>query len=309
MRASKAGNLIFLGSKIASPSKEAIVEVVFDNSDNAFSVEAKEISLRRIVRRNGQSIYQINGKTKTRQEVLTLLAQAGIDPNGFNIILKGEIQNFVRMQTEERRKIIEEVAGISIYESRKEKSIKELEKTEDRLKEISAILRERTAYLNNLEKEREEALKYKKLEKEVKDLKASIIYFDLSLKKKNKEKIDEEIQKKNKDIEKVNKIITSIKSAISAFESKINNINSTIKDSTGLEQEKLNNEIANLRADIAAQRVKLENYEKKLGELRRNKEEIKRNIEVLEILVEELQRESPSLIKKEKEIKTKRIEL
>jgi chromosome segregation protein len=309
MRASKAGNLIFLGSKIASPSKEAIVEVVFDNSDNAFSVEAKEISLRRIVRRNGQSIYQINGKTKTRQEVLTLLAQAGIDPNGFNIILQGEIQNFVRMQTEERRKIIEEVAGISIYESRKEKSIKELEKTEDRLKEISAILRERTAYLNNLEKEREEALKYKKLEKEVKDLKASIIYFDLSLKKKNKEKIDEEIQKKNKDIEKVNKIITSIKSAISAFESKINNINSTIKDSTGLEQEKLNNEIANLRADIAAQRVKLENYEKKLGELRRNKEEIKRNIEVLEILVEELQRESPSLIKKEKEIKTKRIEL
>ena len=63
-----------------------------------------------------------------------MLAQAGIDPNGFNIILQGEIQNFVRMHTEERRKIIEEVSGISVYESRKEKSLKELEKTEEKQK-------------------------------------------------------------------------------------------------------------------------------------------------------------------------------
>ena len=53
------------------------------------------------------------------------------------------------MHTEERRKIIEEVSGISIYESRKKKSLKELERTENKLKEVGAILRERTIYLNN----------------------------------------------------------------------------------------------------------------------------------------------------------------
>src|SRR3989339_1962312 len=178
MRAAKAKNLIFLGSKAASPAKEAIVEIVFDNSEKTFTLDASEISIKRIVRRNGQSIYKINGETKTRQEVLGLLAQGGIDPNGFNIILQGEIQNFVKMHTEERRKVIEEVAGISIYESRKEKSLKELERTESRLSEVMATLRERTSYLNNLEKERQQALKFKKLEKDVRTFKASIIFHD-----------------------------------------------------------------------------------------------------------------------------------
>ena len=66
--------------------------------------------------------------------------------------MQNEIQNFAVGSTEDRRKIIEEVAGISIYESRKEKPIKELEKTTAKLKEIEAVLRERTSYMNNLEK-------------------------------------------------------------------------------------------------------------------------------------------------------------
>jgi len=309
MRASKAGNLIFMGSKVASPSREAIVEAVFDNSDKSFFIDESEISIRRIVRRNGQSIYQINGKTKTRQEVLTLLAQAGIDPNGFNLVLQGEIQNFVRMQSEERRKIIEEVAGISVYELRKEKSLKELERTEEKLKEVLAILKERTSYLNNLEKEREEALKFKKLEKEVKDLKASIVISDLNLKSKEKENINEEILKRHKEIDKLNKIIISIKSSIENFDSKISEINTTIKESTGLEQERLNDEIANLRAEIAAQKVKSENYERKISENKRNKEDLKRIIGDLGIQIDELQKESPNLVKKEKDIKLKRQEL
>ena len=205
MRAAKAKNLIFLGTKVASPSQEAMVEIVFDNSERIFSLEKDEISVKRIVRRNGQSIYKIDNQTKTRQEVLSLLAQAGIDPNGFNIILQGEIQNFVKMQTEERRKIIEEVSGISIYESRKEKSLKELEKTEEKLKEIMAILRERTAYLNNLEKERQQALRFKKIESDVQKFKASIIFHDLSKKKKESSIIQEEIEKKIKELEKIRK--------------------------------------------------------------------------------------------------------
>ena len=69
MRAAKATNLIFLGTKTASPSKEAAVEIIFDNSDRAFSIDQNEISIKRIVRRNGQSIYKINGHTETRQEI------------------------------------------------------------------------------------------------------------------------------------------------------------------------------------------------------------------------------------------------
>src|SRR3989338_11262292 len=120
MRAAKARNLLFMGSKYIKPAREASVEIVFDNTDKAFSLDVQEVSLKRIVRYNGQGVYKINSETKTRLEVIEMLSQAGIDPYGFNLILQGQIQSIVKMHPEDRRKIIEEVAGISIYESRKE---------------------------------------------------------------------------------------------------------------------------------------------------------------------------------------------
>ncbi len=308
MRAAKAKNLIFLGTKQLPPGKEARVEIVFDNSDNTFSIDAKEISIKRVVRKNGQSIYRINNEKKTRQEILALLAQAGVDPNGFNIVLQGEIQNFVKMHTEERRKVIEEVSGISIYESRKQKSLKELEKTEDRLKEVLSILRERTIYLNNLERERQQALRYKKLEKDVKRYKASIIYFDLNKNKKQVKRLVDQISRKNTEIEKIKKNIVGIQTSITNFESRIESINSTIQKSTGLEQERLNSEIANLRAELAGLQVRSENYESKLSEISRQKSEIKNSLRENEISIKDLKKESPET-KKEKEIENKKLEL
>ena len=309
MRAAKAQNLIFMGSKIAGAAKEAVVEIVFDNEDRVFAIDANEISIKRIVRKNGQSIYKINNETKTRQEVLTLLAQAGIDPNGFNIILQGEIQNFVKMHNEERRKIIEEVSGISVYESRKEKSLRELEKTEEKLKEVLAILRERTTYLNNLEKERQQALKYKQLQEEIKKFKASIISFDLSKKQKEKSSVDEQISKKNSEIEKIKKAITEIDSTIKGFESKVSSINSTMRELTGLEQEKLNQEIANIRAELAGMAVKKENFESKLSGISKQKSELNNLIREDEVLIKELEKSSPTIAKKQKRMEEKKNEL
>jgi len=309
MRAAKASNLLFMGTKVASPSKEASVEIVFDNTNNIFGTNEEEISIKRIVRKNGQSIYKINNETKTRQEVLSILAQAGIDPNGFNIVLQGEIQNFVRMQSEERRRVIEEVAGISIYESRKEKSIKELEKTEEKLKEVSAILKERNSYLSNLEKEREAALKHKKLEEDVRKFKKSIFFSDLTKKKKESEEINKEIENKGKESEKIKKVIISFETEIETLEEKISEINSKIQKQTGLEQEKLNRENPNLRAELAGLYVKKENHEKKLKEIDRKKLSLQSSMEENEVSIKNLQKESPTIEKNQKELLVKKREL
>jgi chromosome segregation protein len=309
MRAAKARNLIFQGTKAASPAKEAVVELIFDNADKTFSIEANEISIKRVVRLNGQSIYKINNETKTRQEVLSLLAQAGIDPNGFNIILQGEIQNFVKMHTEERRRIIEEVSGISIYESRKERSLKELEKTEEKQKEVFSILRERTAYLNNLEKERQQALKYKKLEQDIKRFKASIIHVDLTKRKNSLKEIHELMDKKSKEIEKIKQEILKLTGEIKNSEGKIIVINKKIQDSTGLEQENLNQEITAIRAEIAGLNVKIENNENKISSISNQKLEIQEAIRKEEIELKDLQIEPSSNKNKEKEMISKKNEL
>lgn len=309
MRAARASNLIFAGTKSAGPAKEAIVEIIFDNSDKTFSITSKELSIKRILRKSGQSIYKINGKTETRQEVLSILAQGGIDPNGFNIIMQNEIQNFATGSTEDRRKIIEEVAGISIYESRKEKSIKELEKTSSKLKEIEAVLRERTSYLTNLEKEREAALKKKKLESDLRRYKASVIYHDLSKKRKETKDIEENVGKRQKEIENHRKLILKLKMQIEGFEEKIERLNIEIQKQTGFEQEHLNKEISDLRADIAVLKVRSESHDKKKKEIGRQKGNFEKIIKENEKLISDLQEESPSVALIQKELSRKKEEL
>src|SRR3989338_5745714 len=89
IRAAKSSHLIFSGNKFYKPATVAYVEIVWDNADKIFALDDAEISIRRIVNKTGQSTYKINNVTKTRQEILELLSQAGIDPHGFNIVLQG----------------------------------------------------------------------------------------------------------------------------------------------------------------------------------------------------------------------------
>ncbi|HII89080.1 TPA: hypothetical protein HA253_05800, partial [Candidatus Woesearchaeota archaeon] len=71
---------------------------------------------------NGNSIYKINDETRTRFQVLELLSIANINPEGYNIILQGDITRFVSMPTEERRLLVEQISGISVYEEKKQKA-------------------------------------------------------------------------------------------------------------------------------------------------------------------------------------------
>ena len=309
MRASKAANLIFQGTKEKKPAHEASVELILDNSNKIFNSDDHEINLKRIVKRTGQSLYKINNDTKTRQEVLELLAKAGIDPNGFNLVLQGQISHLVKMSPEERREIIEEISGISIYEIRKQKSIKEIEKTEQKLKEISAVLRERTSYLKNLEQERKQALRYKELEQSIKKCKASILKKKADEKIKSLTEITNEIEKNKKFKEHIKIEIEKINLEILELENKISEINKFIHKTTGLERETLNEEVTELNVKIASDRARKENFEKKFSDNDIRKTELETSILDLESELEELKKESPKISKRQEEIKIKKQEL
>lgn len=309
MRASKSGNLLFMGSKYAKPAKEAFVELTFENSNNTFALPVKEVSIKRIVKRSGQSTYQLNGETKTRGEVLETLAQAGIDPYGFNIILQGNIHSLVRAHPEERRKIIEEVAGISIYESRKEKSLHELEKTESRLKEISTILRERTSVLNNLERERAQALRFKELETTVKRCKASLIQRKLDEKNRELSALKKSISEKLNQKDKIKSKLEETQQKINSFNEKISQISRHIQKSTGIEQESLHTAISNLRAELEGLRVRSENYENRKREIENRIEQMQSSIPEMQSEIQNLREESPLIAKKQQELQKKKKEL
>lgn len=309
MRAAKAKNLLFMGSKYIKPAREAYVELVFDNSDRSFSIDADEIVLKRAVRFNGQGVYKINDQTKTRIEVIEMLAQAGIDPYGFNMILQGQIQSIVKMHPEERRKIIEEVAGISIYESRKEKSLKELEKTDEKLKEITAILRERGAYLKNLDRERTQALRFKELEGMARKCKASILNRRIHEKSKEVESIEKSINEKSLDKDKKRNECQKLQEEINTKSEQINLINRSIQKASGIEQENLHNQISTLRVEIEGLKVRKENFENRKAELERRISEMNKQIPDLKNEISKLKEESPLVARKSNELKKKKEEL
>lgn len=101
LRAEKSANLIYNGGKAKKAAKQGEVSIYFDNSSRIFPTEENEVKITRIVRESGQSIYKINDKVMTRQQITGLLSLAKIDPDGYNIILQGDITRFVEMHPEE----------------------------------------------------------------------------------------------------------------------------------------------------------------------------------------------------------------
>ncbi|MCD4771543.1 chromosome segregation protein SMC [archaeon] len=303
IRAAKAANLIFSGNKIYKGSQEASVTLTFCNADKTFAIDDKEVTVKRIVRKTGQSIYKINNKTKTRQEILELLAQAGVDPNGFNIVLQGEIQSLVKATPEERRKIIEEVAGISVYETRKQKSLKELTKTEEKLKEVSSVLKERTSYLKNLNREREEAVSYQKLETTIKRCKKTLLSKTKNLKETEIEKTEKTISEHNEQIEKLKKRITEKNFKVEEFQNKILITNKQIQSSTSNEQETLHREISDLKAELAGLDVRRENFDNRLTQGQEKTSHLKEKTEKLELEISKIQTASPEIKKQQEQQK------
>jgi len=309
MRAAKAKNLIFMGSKYIKPAREAFVEIVFDNSDRGFAIDKNEIVVRRTVRINGQSIYKLNNEVKTSAEILETLAQAGIDPYGFNLILQGQIQQIVRMHSEDRRKIIEEVSGIAVYEARKEKALHELEKTDEKLKEINSILRERGTFLRNLEKEKEQAEKYNELQLTVKKCKATIFHKKAEEKKKEIENITGGISQKNEQKEKIVEKRHKMEKDVDKLAVRTEEINRQIRQATGIEQETLHNQIVSLKSEIEGLKVRKENYENKKSEIERRIEQVSKSIPESEKEIKELKKESPLTAKKTEDLRQKKQEL
>ena len=94
MRAEKAANLIFNGGKKKKASDKGTVEIAFCNKKQIFPKDEEEIVVARTITKAGSSIYRINGKKHTRTEVLDLMSSAKINPEGYNIILQGDINRF-----------------------------------------------------------------------------------------------------------------------------------------------------------------------------------------------------------------------
>ena len=288
LRAEKSANLIYNGGKTKKPAKQGEVSIYFDNFNKVFPTEDKEVKISRIVRQNGQSIYKINDKVMTRQQITNLLSLAKIDPDGYNIILQGDIVKFVEMHPEDRRVLIEDIAGISVYEEKKHKAMLELEKVEQHLRETELILTERNTYLKELKKDRDQALKYKDMNDKIKQNKASYLKIQIDKKDNERKGIQEKIDIGNKELAALREKISKLKLENDEKKKQIESISKEIEEKGETEQLKLNKEVETLKIELTKNTSRIETCKNELSKIKQRRSDLKSSIGDIEKRIAQL---------------------
>jgi len=135
----------------------------------------EKIEIVRGVRADGKTVYRLNGKRMTRQEVVEVLKRHLIHVDETSTITQGEINKIMEANAKQRRELIDIAAGIQEFEYKKKEAMQELEKVGVRISTAQAMLNERLAFLNELAKEKEAAENYMLMSKRLKSLNYSIL--------------------------------------------------------------------------------------------------------------------------------------
>ncbi|MFE3515919.1 AAA family ATPase [Streptomyces sp. NPDC059166] len=127
LRGGKMEDVIFAGTTGRPPLGRAEVSLTIDNSDGALPIEYAEVTITRIMFRNGGSEYQINGDTCRLLDIQELLSDSGIGREMHVIVGQGRLDSVLHADPTGRRAFIEEAAGVLKHRKRKEKALRKLE--------------------------------------------------------------------------------------------------------------------------------------------------------------------------------------
>jgi len=303
-------------------NKTVRVSLTFDNTDRGIPVDKDNVTITREMSgtNSGESQYNVNGKRVSRNNIMELLEIVVASPNKLNIVQQGMITRISELNSEERRKIIEDIIGLSYFDEKKNQAMKQLEESDRRLEIALSKMDDIKNRIDELELERNDQQRFIHLEHEIKRLKAIKISGNLkkiikeiidltsrnNVKENNVKIISSEIDKLNQQIEQINKekeqfLILSNESnkekkemeiRLSSVVYKYERTNAIIKESqyylNQTDQKEKNNSI-----EQQMQYQKLKEYEEQSSLIKnkidfetKNLEEIEKNLEEIEEEIE-----------------------
>lgn len=174
LRGTNMKDLIFAGSSKYAPASFAEVTLVLDNVNgkhihiNGAVAKPSEIHLTRKLYRNGETEYRINNEQARLKDIHEVFMDTGAGAKSYSIIAQGEINKLVNAKPEERRVMIEEVAGITKFKLRKHESLKKIESTQSNLTRLEDLQNEIYKNLKKLELQAEKAEKARTLRERIK---------------------------------------------------------------------------------------------------------------------------------------------
>lgn len=290
------------------PAEIAKVTIFFDNSDRLLPFNSSVVAISREVTADGKSVYRINDRAVTKTTLLNSLQALGISGESYNIVPQGKIAEIINMPPLGIRALIEYLSGISSFDEQKEKALKELNIVNQNLTSISVLVKESEKKLRILEKEKNDALLYADLKKQVdslimlldkiriRDLQNELAVVELKL-QENIDKVETLLKSKKELKEKEQEIVKFIdlqEAELNNYRIKLDNyqekINAISRERYKLEtefkiKENENTQLKNRRTELSN---KLTQSQQDLEELNMKRDAILKNKNIIEMELEEL---------------------
>jgi len=178
LRGGKMEDVIFAGTSGRAPLGRAEVSLTIDNSDGALPIDYTEVTISRILFRNGQSEYQINGEASRLLDIQELLSDSGIGREMHVIVGQGQLDAILMATPEDRRGFIEEAAGVLKHRKRKEKALRKLDSMQANLARVQDLTVELRRQLRPLGKQAEVAKKAATIQADLRDAKLRLLADD-----------------------------------------------------------------------------------------------------------------------------------
>jgi len=180
LRGGKMEDVIFAGTSGRAPLGRSEVSVTIDNTDGALPIDFSEVTITRVLFRNGSSEYLLNGETTRLLDIQELLSDSGIGREMHVIVGQGQLDAILLANPEERRSFIEEAAGVLKHRKRKEKALRKLDSMQTNLARIQDLTVELRRQLRPLGKQAEVARKASVIQSDVRDSKLRLLADDLN---------------------------------------------------------------------------------------------------------------------------------
>ncbi|MFC3030918.1 AAA family ATPase [Pseudoalteromonas fenneropenaei] len=177
LRGDAMTDVIFNGSTHRKPVSQASVELHFDNTSGQLPgtfAERNHIAIKRVVTRDGQSLYYLNGSKCRRRDITDIFLGTGLGPRSYAIIEQGMISRLIESKPQELRVFLEEAAGVSKYKERRKETQTRIKSTRDNLERLLDVRQELQNQLSRLSVQAKDAATYRELKAEERTLKAQL---------------------------------------------------------------------------------------------------------------------------------------
>ncbi len=271
LRAENAAQLIFHGSEKAGQDKAKMAKVViqFDNTDGTMPVDTTTVTISREVFRNGQSVYRLNGRRMSRAYITETLSMSSISSMSQNIIPQGTLTRLTDLNSIERRKIIEDLVGIGQYDAEKADAEEKLRTADISIRTAMGRIDEVQKRLDDLERERNQLLRYTFIQSETKKFQAIKISSDIT-------QLNTKINESTGQTEKVKSRVDKLKEQRDGRRSKRHEIEADWRKLSGENLEAGGSEVLKVQITIGELKSKLTELSTKINSGQGSFESLKR---------------------------------